>query len=396
MANANLTMGINGVDKTAAAFNSVKNRARATGAQIRSIMGGAIAAAGAYLSFRSIKSGIDELGSLSDMAMKAGTSVEFLTKASTAFQIAGLNIGTGQLVRSMQYLERVTGKTGEGAFYNAIEALAKIEDPAKRGAEATRMFGRAALELQPLINGGEEAVQKFRTLQSVLPGVSSAAASAGDEMADAMTIAGKGVQSVWLRVIGRVAALWSDEFPGGVRAGVLAAVNWVEYALRKTFNSCTRWGAKIGSALQALQNWAVNGYSWEQAWNEYGEVTDLIDRDIDAKQAANERSRQAYVERLKTLDVDDLANAFGKNRGTSAAPLAEEIGTTAAKAAHRITNQLMMGGSSAANRLSILGPEYQNEAKKQTDLLRKIADNTAKTAESTDEASEAYASTDLN
>ena len=52
MANANLTMGINGVDKTAAAFNSVKNRARATGAQIRSIMGGAIAAAGAYLSFQ--------------------------------------------------------------------------------------------------------------------------------------------------------------------------------------------------------------------------------------------------------------------------------------------------------------------------------------------------------
>ena len=44
MANANLTMGINGVDKTAAAFNSVKARAKATGAQIRSIMGGAIAA----------------------------------------------------------------------------------------------------------------------------------------------------------------------------------------------------------------------------------------------------------------------------------------------------------------------------------------------------------------
>ena len=56
----------------------------------------------------------------------------------------------------------------------------------------------------------------------------------------------------------------------------------------------------------------------------------------------------------------------------------------------------MMGGSSAANRLAVLGPEYQNEAKKQTDLLRKIAENTEKTAENTDEASEAYASTDLN
>ena len=89
-------------------------------------------------------------------------------------------------------------------------------------------------------------------------------------------------------------------------------------------------------------------------------------------------------------------DAYYKKATDNNAPLAEEIGTTAAKAAHRVTNQLMMGGSSAANRLAILGPEYQNEAKKQTDLLRKIAENTEKTAENTDEASEGYASTDLN
>ena len=50
-------VAIKGVDQTGAAFKSISNRAKATGAQIRSIMGGAIAAAGAYLSFRSIKSG---------------------------------------------------------------------------------------------------------------------------------------------------------------------------------------------------------------------------------------------------------------------------------------------------------------------------------------------------
>lgn len=392
MASANITMGVKGIDKTGAAFNSIRNRAKATGAQIRSIMGGAIAAAGAYLSFRSIKGGIDELGNLSDMAMKAGTSVEFLTKASTAFQVAGLNIGTNQLVRSMQYLERVTGKTGEGAFFDAIESLAKIEDPAKRGAEATRMFGRAALELQPLINGGEDVAQKFRQLQELMPGVGTSAANAGDSIADAMTVAGKGVQSLWLRAIGFVARLWTDDLPGGVRAGVLASLNWVEYALRKTYNSATRWGAKIGSAFQALGNWAVNGYTWEQAWSEYGEVSELIDQDINRKQAENEKRRADYMARLASLNVDDLANAFGAR---NAAPLAEEIGTTAAKAAHRVTNQLMLAGSSAANRLSVLGPEYQNETKKQTDLLRKIAQNTEKTAENTDDMGDNYTPTDL-
>ena len=76
-------------------------------------------------------------------------------------------------------------------------------------------------------------------------------------------------------------------------------------------------------------------------------------------------------------------------------PVAPEIGTAAAKAAHRVTNQLMLSGSSAANRLSVLGPEYQNETKKQTDLLKKIAQNTEKTAENTDEMGENYTPTDL-
>ena len=35
MANANLTMGVTGIDKTGAAFNSIKMRAKATGASIR-------------------------------------------------------------------------------------------------------------------------------------------------------------------------------------------------------------------------------------------------------------------------------------------------------------------------------------------------------------------------
>ena len=104
MADANLTMGLKGADKTAAAFNSVKARAKATGAQIRSIMGGALAAAGAYLSLRSIGGAIGQLGQLSDLAMKAGMSVEFLTKATTAFQVAGLNVSAESLVKAMQYM----------------------------------------------------------------------------------------------------------------------------------------------------------------------------------------------------------------------------------------------------------------------------------------------------
>ena len=394
MASANITMGVTGIDKTGAAFNSVRNRAKATGAQIRSVMGGAIAAAGAYLSLRSIKGGIDELGNLSDMAMKAGTSVEFLTKASTAFQIAGLNIGAGQLVRSMQYLERVTGKTGEGAFFDAIESLAKIEDPAKRGAEATRMFGRAALELQPLINGGEEVAQKFRQLQELMPGVGTSAANAGDAAADSLKIFGTGAHNLFLKIVGNIVSMWSEDFPGGIRAGALNAVNWLETLAKKIKAWVARVGNWVGS-LGGLIYDSITG-NWGSAWEVFQGTLRAGEDDFAARMEAANKSREEYITKLKTLNVDDLAGAFGGGRGTSAAQTAgEEIGTAAAKAAHRVTNQLMLSGSSAANRLSVLGPEYQNETKKQTDLLKKIAQNTEKTAENTDEMGENYTPTDL-
>lgn len=385
-------VAIRGVDQTGAAFKSVGARAKATSASIRSIMGGAIAAAAAYLSVRAIVDSVKELGNLSDQAMKAGTSVEFLTKTTTAFQVAGLNIGTDQLVKSMQYLEKATGKTGEGAFYETIESLSKIEDPMKRGAEATKMFGRSALELQPLINGGEEAVRKFRMLADVMPGVSSAAANAGDEAADALTILGNGAQSIMLKAVGKICALWGDEFPGGVRAGALNAINAIEAFCKKAFAWATKYGAKIGNAFNAMWNFAANGYSWEQAWSEFGEVDDIIDRQMDAQLDAIDRAREEYKEKLKQLSIDDLANAFGKRSGKS---IGEEAGEAAASAAKRITNQLVLGGSNAARKLQMFGPEYQSEQKKQTALFKTIADNTKQIAENTGETAEAYTPTDL-
>lgn len=391
MSNSTHQVAIKGVDQTGAAFQSVSARAKATGAQIRSIMGGAIAAAGAYLSLRSVKGGIDELGNLSDQAMKAGTSVEFLTKTATAFQIAGLNIGTDQLVKSMQYLEKATGKTGEGAFYDAIESLSKIEDPAKRGAEATRLFGRSALELQPLINGGEEVAQKFRTLSELMPGVGTAAANAGDAAADSLKILGTGAHNLFLKVVGNIIGMWSEDFPGGIRAGALNAVNWLETFAKKAKAVIALVGAKIGALGGLIYDAFTIGPS--EALEVFRGTLDAADADFQQRMAAADQRRADYVAKLREVNVDDLANAFGKR--TSAAPLANEIGTTAAKAAHRVTNQLMKSGSSAANRLAMLGPQYQNETKKQTDLLRKIAQNTEKTADNTDDIGENYTATDL-
>ena len=52
----------------------------------------------------------------------------------------------------------------------------------------------------------------------------------------------------------------------------------------------------------------------------------------------------------------------------------------------RISNDLVMAGSNAAMRMQILGPTLQSESKKQTALLERIATNTEKTADNTEES----------
>lgn len=375
---------VKGVDKSAGAFSSIKNRAAATSAQIRSMVGGALAAAGVGLGLKGLSDTISNLGKLSDLSMKTGASVEDLTSMTTAFQVAGLDITIDSLAKSFQYLEKNTGRKGIEGFFKTVEEIAKIEDPAKRGAEMVKNLGRSGMELAPLITGGAEAVEKFRTLASLMPGVSTAAANAGDDIADAQTILGKGVQTLWYKVVGKLCSLWGEDFPGGVRAGALNAINYVEHFCKMSLNRLTKWGAKAGLAIQAVWNWAANGYSWEQAWNEYGEVSKILSQQSDAELAQIDKARQDYVEKLAKVSVDDLANVFGKGkRGGGKLPQSVPDSFRSPN----IRNDLIVGGSNAAMRLQLLGPTLQSESKKQTSLLEKIATNTEKTADNTEEKS---------
>ena len=377
-----------GVDKTGAMFQSIGARAKATGAQIRSVLGGAIAAAGAYLSLRSIGGAIGQLGQLSDLAMKAGTSVEFLTKATTAFQVAGLNVSAESLVKAMQYMQKNTGKQGEGGFFELTKQIAAIPDAAQRAQAAVQVFGRSGLELLPLVNNGQAAIEKFQKLQSIMPGVSTAAANAGDAANDALTIFGKGAQAIMLKAVGKIAALWGDEFPGGVRAGALNAINWLETFFKKAYAYINKYSAYLGALGGLVADFFTQGP--EQAWKVYEGTIDAAQRDFDNTIKAADESRAKYVDTLKEMSVDDLANPFGKAGGAAAA--GESFGAAAAK---RISNALIVGGSNQANKLAILGPQYQNETKKQTSLLEKIAKNTEKTAENTEEGGDNLAATDL-
>lgn len=159
-------------DQTAGAFASIQKRAQAAGINIRKMLGSAIAGASAYLGMRQIVSGVDELGRLSDTAMRASTSVDELTSASTAMGILGLKVDIDQLTDAFMRMAKNTGRTGLGGFYETISEIGKIEDVSKRSEAAMKVFGRAGLEFMPLINAANDGTTALQNVIDAMPKVS--------------------------------------------------------------------------------------------------------------------------------------------------------------------------------------------------------------------------------
>jgi len=399
-------IAVKGVDQTAGAFASIRGRAVATGAQIKSMLGGALAAAGAYLGLRAVKGGIDELGHLSDVAMKTSTSVDELTQATAAMGALGIqNMGVEQLAKSFDYMAKTTGRSGMAGFYQTIAELGKIEDVAMRGQEAMRIFGRSGMEFMPLINAADQSVEALQTVVAAMPKIPQAAADAGDAMSDAMGFAANQAKSIWLQGLASICGWFDNEYKGGVREASLSAGNYVEYYAKTAVAKALTWYRKAQEYLKRFGDWAgtfvgakMGGASWSEAWNMAGKAYDDAVREYDDVASELERKEAERTERFKR-EFEERAIAIQKFQGAydeaaiSIEKRKEKDGASIDDMALKtpaVRNELMIAGSNAANRAAILGPQLQSETKKQTALLGKIADNTKQTASNTADAGETY------
>lgn len=248
---------IKAVDKTAGAFSSIRKGAASAAGSIKNMLGPALAAAGAYLGAKSIMSGINELGNLSDTAQRASVSVDELTRASTAMQILGIKgMGIDQLATALQRMEKATGETGLQGMYNVIHAIGQLPSEADRANEAMKVFGDAGLNMIPLINAADTSTDALKDVIDTMPGVSQAAADAGDGAADAMAIAGSGMKSLWLDSIGYVVRLFTGDMKKDIRSAMAEIVADVTYKVKsmvltieKAWRSITNFSERVGGAL---------------------------------------------------------------------------------------------------------------------------------------------------
>lgn len=394
---------IRGVDKSAGAFGSIKNRAAVTSAQIRSMVGGAIGALGAYFTFSSIKGGIDELGHLSDVAQRTSTSVDELTQTAAAMSAIGVNMGVDQLAKAFDYMAKSTGRSGMAGFYQTIDELGKVDDVSKRAQAAMQAFGSSGMKFMPLINAADTSVEALKTVVDAMPKIPQSAADAGDAMSDAMGFAANQAKSIWLQGLGAICGWFDNEYKGGVREASLSAGNYLEYYTKVAVAKCITWykklqnglkvwGDTIGAFVGAAYVKITEGGSWDDVWklttqafsqslDEYEEESKRLD-DIEAQR--NKRFLRDFEDRK--IAIEKFQGAYNKaavsieGRKAMGVDAEADVGRQT-----RISNDLVMAGSNAAMRMQILGPTLQSESKKQTALLERIATNTEKTADNTEE-----------
>jgi len=133
-----------------------------------------------------IKSTADHLDALDEMAVKTGVSVEMLTSLELAAKQNGVSMD--QLATSIRMMYRSMNEAAEGtkesadaykrlgvnvrdasgklksgneAFLEVADAVAKIQNPAERSAMAMKVFGRAGSEMLPMLEGGKEALKGY-------------------------------------------------------------------------------------------------------------------------------------------------------------------------------------------------------------------------------------------
>ncbi|MCY2927781.1 MAG: hypothetical protein NT031_20550 [Planctomycetota bacterium] len=194
-----------GLKKAAARLKGWGKAVTSAGKKL-TMIGGAIVAPMAAAAHAFAESG----DQLAEMSARTGASVESLSVLSYAAGKTGVDMGS--LEKGISKMQRTLYQAAGGSknaqqalgvlgltikdldglspdqqFQLIGERLSQIEDPAIKAAVAMQIFGRAGVQLLPMMEGGAKGFQKYRDRLDELGGpTTTAAAEAGHELSKAL------------------------------------------------------------------------------------------------------------------------------------------------------------------------------------------------------------------
>jgi hypothetical protein len=271
------------------------------------------AAAGAAVAMAKVNAAMERM----DKLAKSATSLGIAAQQLRAFQLAGElgGVSADKMTTALQKLQKGVGEAalGMGTAKTALETLnididsftalspdeqfkrvadeiSKIQDPAKRAAMATKLFGKAGAELIPMLEGGSAAIEKAEQDMIEMQGTLDAADFKAIEDSN----------DAWTRLTTTLEGVW-NQIAVAVAPAMEAAAN----------------------ILQMVAGWVVKIVD---AWNDFW----MSDQEKAAARAAEEAEKQAvkmafaYEQQAKAADEAAKAREELEKRG---AQLTESLKT---------------------------------------------------------------------
>ena len=215
MANEQIRFEFTAINKTAAAFNSIKTGLSGIASQAASVKGAmagliATVTSGAFLQMG--RQALDAAGGLGELASQTGASAKALQAykfialengvtneqmqkgfAQLTKRLGEAKLGSDKMIEAFAAVgisgQQLATMTTDQAMLKIAEAMSRIEDPAKRAALEVQLFGKAGQALDPILRQGAAAIQEqTQKLQEMGVIMDDAMIAKADEAADKMAM----------------------------------------------------------------------------------------------------------------------------------------------------------------------------------------------------------------
>ena len=414
-------------DQTTSAFKSIESNAKMSSTRINKMVGAAAATAAAFISTK-LASGatglvtgtVNEMTSIGEQASLASISVEDLTRATAALDTIGIKgANLESFSKALATMQKTTGKQGLSGFYETIDALNSIESTSEKAKKATEAFGDFGLSLMPLIESTDQTRESLKSVVDMMPSLGTEATSQATSAQKAMKLFNTEIKYGFMQMLGDIVGSGNESFNGPdglVVAAAIAANNMFYFFQRAVNKTITLWDRlRAGFELAAGTGFTFVGAM--SAGASLSEAYNLAKEDFITTQAAMVESifgaydarkniiDRRYQQRLYDLnklaqELDRLRRGLGKGNnkglpnltGSTSDGKDDKSGKPKTNTSNgqkdvqqgqrdkqNLSNSLMLASTAEALKLSVLGPQTQNELKKQTGLLQQIKDNTKST-----------------
>ena len=365
MADNSTRIVITAEDKTRQAFESVRAGLDGVGRSASTIaatvagmagLGGILSGAGISAM---VKNSIDAADAMNDLSQRIGIAVQDLAKYELAAKQSGTSMEAiargvkglaGSMLEHGDALKKagITAKDADGAMRQLADLFARMPDGMEKTVLATKLFGKAGMDLIPMLNMGskglDESAQKSERYAAAMALLAPQADKFNDQMAE-IAMSGKVVGLTLANEVMPTLSSVAEEFGKvGITGEVVGKV--LGEALAESFKAIVVLGANVAFTFRAVGT-EIGGMAAQLAALGRGDIKGF-------SVIGESMKRDAEAARKEFEEFQDRILKIGSDVGAAAAAATSKPAAATKKAAKDAADAMDDGRKKVAALLAAL------------------------------------------